>query len=714
MAQIINFNGDSAATTASATSENIATAVSAGATADANGNVASYGTNNPQKAMYGGFTVGTGTTTTDPSFLAKSLDLNVFDPAGPDSRPAGGRSYSGAWVDPYDTTRYVGSEYRYDGSSSGASANGLFKWNHMMMTVAQNFDPFMQKKEMEFPHWWLSRIPRTAYPLHEGTVHETRIYRGGLSIYGGLGMWIDLAGDPSSVDACKPLDYSTYQYAWETMAWSGKRTAWGSDPICIDAMKFIPKAVEQIGWILETGVKFGTDIQNIWNRDMFIYQTVMAGRGYLMTSEYRGAASPRFVYQPFCRFAPTGGAKLSNASGTVYPADVQTTGTDLVANTAYVSKPFIVFDASVELEPLNFDVLDIVRNQLKRRCPEAAVGSIGGERMFALAISSEDVEKYIRGNEEERKYWIEANPNALIQHYGFAPNTFRRWTITEDGDQLRFKIKRYIANYTSGAYNTEAAHYGNVGAAEFTGKPVFIAEMVDPVIAGRAGINGAPVPVPNPDYDTAEIAIAPVFMNRVFTNQFVPDETSLGAGTWFGPKTGLNGKWAWQNIQSKDNPFNKIGNFYGEYQIVPKPDTCVFDCISFLYRRCATPLRSLCPADNVRINPAAANVKAELFKLAIAPGADSGAAVTESSSGKYTLTPASGKTTMPVLLTTKTPVVMAAGDQVTFTKTDGSSGTLTGVVSEALSTTRFEVSLYGLTAGTAVNVNKTGTEVVPA
>ena len=477
-------------------------------------------------------------------------------------------------------------------------------------------------------------------------------------------------------------------------------------------MKFIPKAVEQIGWILETGVKFGTDIQNIWNRDMFIYQTVMAGRSYLMTSDYRGAASPRFVYQPFCRFAPTSGTALPNEGGTVYPADVQTTGTDLVSNSAYVSKPFIVFDASVELEPLNFDVLDIVRNQLKRRCPEAAVGSIGGERMFALAISSEDVEKYIRGNEEERKYWIEANPNALIQHYGFAPNTFRRWTITEDGDQLRFKIKRYIANYTSGAYNTEAAHYGNVGAAEFTGKPVFIAEMVDPVIAGRAGINGAPVPVPNPDYDTAEIAIAPVFMNRVFTNQFVPDETSLGAGTWFGPKTGLNGKWAWQNIQSKQNPFNKIGNFYGEYQIVPKPDTCVFDCISFLYRRCSTPLRSLCPADNVKINPAAANTKAELYRLAIAPGADSGATVAESSSGKYTLTPASGKTTMPVLLTTKTPIVLAAGDQVTFAT--ASSGTLTGVVSEALSTTRFEVSLYDLAAGTAVYVNKSGTEVVPA
>lgn len=535
----------------------------------------SSGTNNPQQAMYAGFRSGlqTGTTSLNPGDLAASLNLNVFDPTGPAARPA---HYTGPWVDPHD------SQVIADRNALLGSSAEHFRYNQFFMTVAQNFDPFMQKKEAMHPHWWLNRIPRGAYQLFNGTVQETRIYRGGLTTYAGLDSWQDLAPAlDGSADPCGPMDYDTYQYAWETLAWSGKKTAWGSDPICIEVLKFVPKAAEQIGWILETGVKFGTDKQNVWNRDMFIYQTVMAGRSFVMTNEFRGANSPRYVYQPFCKFGDTGNAAT------------------VTANKSYVDKPFIVIDASVEMEPLNFDVLDIVRGQLKRRCPESAVGRIGGELMFALAVSEEDIEKYIRGNEEERRYWIEANPAALIQHYGFAPTTFRRWTITCDDEQLRFKLKRVIAEYTE----AEAANYGGVGYKELGGKKVYIAEFVAPEFAGRAGINGAPIPVPNPEYDLAEIAIAPVFMNKVFTNLFVPDVSNIGSGTYFGPKKGLNGKWAWYNIQTKDNPDMKIGNFYGEIQIVPKPDVCVYDCISFVYRRCAQPLKSLCPAENIRVNP---------------------------------------------------------------------------------------------------------------
>ncbi len=262
-----------------------------------------------------------------------------------------------------------------------------------------------------------------------------------------------------------------------------------------------------------------------------------------------------------------------------------------------------MFDASVPLEPLNFDVLDQVREYLKTMCPEAAVGRIGNDPMFALAVSHDDVERYIRANEEERRYWIEADPRALIQHYGFAPSTFRNWTITNDGNQLRFKLKRYIPSYTA----AEALHYGNVGKKELEGKAVWIAEYVPPRIEGRVGINGAGIPTANPEYYTAEIAIAPVFMNKIFTNLFVPSINTLGSGTYFGPVTGLNGKWAWRNIVSWDkNPEGKIGNFYGTFEIVPKPDTCVFEATSFLYRRCTKALPSLCPEQNPKVNPAAA------------------------------------------------------------------------------------------------------------
>ena len=526
------------------------------------------GANDPQKNLYQGYrdTVGTATTTTRTDALLNSLQQNVFDPWG-----LGGeaRTYTNhGWINPY------GAE------NAAYQSDGLFKYNQFLMTTAQNFDPFMQKKEMEHPHWWLNRVPRTAYKLFDGSVHETRIYRGGLSVYAGLSDWEDINPDPTKADPCGPVKGKTYSYAWEARAWSGKKTAWMSDPICLDMFKFVPQALEQLGWILETGVKFGTDIQNIWNRDMFIFHSVMAGRSYIMTSQYRGADSPRYVYDPFVKFA----AKASEATHT--------------ASTSYVDKPFIVFSAEADVEPLNFDVLDIYRKQLERNCPEAAIGSIGGSRMYALAVSEDDVEKYIRGNEEERRYWIEANPQALINHYGFAPTTFRRWTITCDGDQLRFKLKRYIPSYTA----TEAANYGGVGKKEFLNKPVYIAEFVAPEYASHTGINGGAIPEANPEYDLAELAIAPIFMNQVFTNQFVPDVTTLGHGTYFGPKQGLNGKWAWYNIQTPENPDRKIGNFKGEYEIVPKPENCAVYASSFLYRRCAEPLRSLCPAENPKIN----------------------------------------------------------------------------------------------------------------
>ena len=545
--------------------------------------------------------------------LLGSVALNLYDPWGPSSRQTNGqpgRRYAAQdWINPYD--KNLNGNFIAGADAAIGRESDVFKYNQMFMTVAQAFDPFMQKCEAENPHWWLNRIPRGAFQLENGTVNETRIYRGGLSVYAGLSDWEDLAPDPTLRDACAPLPFRTYDYAWEALAWSGKRTAWGSDPICIDVIRFIPRASEQIGWILDTGVKFGTSIQNVWNRDKYIETTVHAGRSFVMTSEYSGASSRRYIYEPFCRF----NASATDAAG--YDATVGALGgTALVADIAYVTKPFIVIDAEGDIEPLNFDRLELERNQLKRRYPDAAVGRIGSELMFALCVSAEDVEKYIRGNEEERKYWIEANPQALIQHYGFAPTTFRRWVITDDQDQLRFKLKRRIASYTE----SEALHYGYVGYKELVNKPVYIAEYVAPEVTVRSGINGSGVPGPNPEYDTAELAIAVVFMNKVFTNLFVPNyNANIGHETYFGPKTGINGKWAWQNFPSEKNPDQRTGNFKGVFEIVPKPDVHVFDSLSFLYRRCAQPLPSLCPAENVKINPTASTTASVVSSLSADP-----------------------------------------------------------------------------------------------
>lgn len=467
-------------------------------------------------------------------------------------------------------------------------------FNHFMMQVAEHFDPFIQKKTLAQPRFWHDRVPRGSYTLFQGTNPKTFIYRGGLTTYAGLSKWDPIQTDvvKNGPDPCGVPGFSTYTYAWETLQYDGYRTAWGSDPICVDALKYQDQAQTQLAWILETGAEFGVAIQEVWNRDTYIRHSVLHDRSFLMSKEYAGAGSARYVYDPFVKFA----AKASDGDGKPLPGSG---GTEGVADIEYISEPFIVFDASVEVEPLNFDTLERVGFELSQEAAEHAVGHGPDGPTFGLMAATDDMEKYFRGNEEYRKYWIEAQPQALIDGYGLRMKTFRGWAIVPDGNQLRFKVVRYISSYSA----EEAVKYGYVGFKEFANKEVFIAQYVPPRVEGRQGINGSRVPAVNPDYYTAELAIAPVFMNNIITNLFVPQVTSLGSGTSFGAVPGLNGQWSWLNIVDREtNPFGKIGNFYGMFEIFQRPEPSVFYALSFLYRRCMQSLRSRCPAENPNVN----------------------------------------------------------------------------------------------------------------
>lgn len=468
-----------------------------------------------------------------------------------------------------------------DHTKIGAAEKNSGGYNHFFMQFAEHFDPFIQKKTLANPRFWHDRIPRGSYPLFQGTNPKTFIYRGGLSTYAGLDKWDKIDPNPSATNnPCDVPKFSTYSYAWEALQYDGHRTGWGSDPICVDALKYQDQIQTQLAWILESGAEFGVSIQEVWNRDTYIRHSVLHNRSFIMSKEYTGEGSARYVYDPFVKFGDT--------------------GADGVANKTFVDKAFIVLDASTEVEPLNFDCLERVGYELAGECPEQAVGrSADGCPTFALMAAADDMEKYFRGNEEYRKYWIEAKPEALIDQYGLRMKTFRGWAIVNDQNQLRFKVKRFITSYTT----AEALNYGNVGVDVFLNKPVFIAEYVAPRVEGRMGINGSRVPKVNPEYYTAELAIAPVFMNNIITNLFVPQVTSLGAGTKFGAVPGHNGQWGWMNIIDKEsNPLGKYGNFYGMFEIFQRPEATVFYATSFLYRRCAQALRSVCPADNPEVN----------------------------------------------------------------------------------------------------------------
>lgn len=446
-------------------------------------------------------------------------------------------------------------------------------FNQTMITAAEHFDPFIQAYTTEFPRVWHDRIPRSAYTLGTGTNHKTNIFRGGMPHQGGLWFWEDINPRPSvnNIDSqtgnnpCKPPTPLSYSYAFESMAWSGKRAAWASDPICADYVKYIDAYAEQIGWILQTGVEFGVSLQETWNREMYVYFAVMSGRGIVMAPGATAFESDKkfcFVYDPFLRKTD--------------PADS-------------VSKSYVIFRADVPVSTLNFDVLDYLHMSLSMRAGAGSLASMSGRATFGLMASIRDMETFIKADPQLREDWRYATPAALIDGYSMSFTPYRGWAVSEDPAQLRFKVS-----------HVESSTDARVGGSVSVPVQVVVAFLVPPFKEVRAGDNGVGIPGDNPDYWKAEIAIAPVLINQVFENQFVPSITSVGSGTSFGPVTGLNGQWSWRNILDKeDNPEGTIGNFYGKFEIFPKPLRYVTEATSLLYRRCTQEIATLCGLDTI-------------------------------------------------------------------------------------------------------------------
>jgi hypothetical protein len=457
---------------------------------------------------------------------------------------------------------------------AGTSYAGL---NQHMQQVAEHFDPFIQRKTIKHPSYWRDLIPRAGYKFFNGLSAETRIFRGGLPHMAGLADFEMITDNPAD-GVCTLGDYSTYSYGWERLEWHGWRRNWGSEPICLDTLLYKPQAAEQLAWILQVGAEFGSSIQEVWNRDMFVYQSVVRDRSYVMTSAYDGSpTAAKYFYNPFVKAADV--------------TDVQTKA----ALTA--GKPFVVFPANVEVEPINFDTLDTMHASLSIRCPESAIGNAGGP-LFGMPCSFRDFERFVRGSEYHLANWREARPEKLIEGFNLGVTNFRGWALSEDTNQLRFRIAKYVASYDS-------SDYGDVGA-DLNGQAVFIAYYTPPRIASptRTGQAGGTIPEDNPEFYLAEIAILPVHMKDVFTNQFESMAPStLGSGTSFGPRPGLNGQWSWLNYPSDANPKGSTGRFVGEFRIHPKPEPSVVHAASFLYRRCTESIRARCPVDVTSVNP---------------------------------------------------------------------------------------------------------------
>lgn len=504
--------------------------------------------------------------------------------------------------------------YRFGGSNTDnlpgpygtGTATKMLGFQTAIWASLQTVDPLIEKKLMMLPRFWHDRIPRGVFELHNGLVKQRRFFRGSLYKTVGLDEWEAIDPVPTlSNDPCRFPKHSSVDYAWDQLAWSGMRRAWGSHPICANAFRYISDAAEQIAVELEAGMEQGVRIQETFNRDFYVAQSVNFGRSYVMSHLTHGQDdAPRFFFDPFVKF---GSAKNSGRPDAASSA-TKTADASLVTGSDKHPHAFVVIDASVEIEPVNWTALDRVHEMLKLRCPDAAIGSDDGEPAFGLMINNDDVVNSIESNEHMYREWLEAKPQSLIDDYKLKFKVFRNWGIVSDPTQLRFKIKRFIANA-----NFDPEEYGGVGKAlKDAGKDVFIAVAVEPQVAdkNRKGINGGDIPTENIEYVDAELAIAPVFMNNVFTNEFeTQGQVNLKNGMTFGAFPALNGQWGWvRGPQTEADPFQQTGKFYGLFLIHPRPEARVYDTMSFIYRRCKESIRARCPVESPRYNPDAIHV----------------------------------------------------------------------------------------------------------
>ncbi len=435
-----------------------------------------------------------------------------------------------------------------------AIAQGLAHYNDRFLTIAERYDDFVIDASLKNPNFWHDRIPRGSYKPFSGMEQKTNIYRGGLGVQAGLSTWKKMsqsrkpgtlnAGDPG-FDNCAPGTPQRYSYAWETITYEGYQDEWQSDPLCVNDLKFVDYAKEQLALVIRTGVEFGISMLENWNREMYVYQSQLASRTMVLCSGglgFEDVEEYRFEYDPFA------------------------TMTDVDGNDV----PFVKFSADLELSTLNWDYLDYLRVTLADRAGGSAITNVSGLPVFGLMLDTSDFEKAIKSDPELRADWRQAQPQKLIEGFNMGVKEYRGFALIHDSRQMRFRVHGIDGD-------------GNI-----------VATRVTPRREGRAATFGN-VPEPNPAYYRAEIGLGVIFMNDVLMNLFVPSIDNLGSGATFGPAPGLTGQWQWINNKGvNDNILGETGYFYGRFQIFPKPLIASSDATTFLYRRCPQALRTLC------------------------------------------------------------------------------------------------------------------------
>lgn len=429
--------------------------------------------------------------------------------------------------------------------------NRLTPGDQKLLQMAEHFDQFIMAHEMANPSVWRDRLPKGTFELFNGTSQKTNIFRGTLGPQQGLNGWTSVepsrkptAGDPAGFDYCA-YNPQTYTWAMDTVTFSGLRSSWRSPVFCVNDLKFVDQARQQLAFIVRAGARVVDDSKEVFNRENYVQTAVNAGKAIVLAegaNDYVDNPAYRFAYDPFAL----------DGSGNTY----------LTFPSALLPK----------ISTINWTFLDFIRTYLADQAPETATGRESGMPIFTLMMDLLDFDRYVLNNTELREDFRYAQPQQLIDGFEMGFKVFRGFALVHDPRQMRFTVTSDDGT--------------NVTATR-----------VVPRRATRVGTIGL-IPETNPDYINAELGVGVIFMNQVIQILVPPNLSNLGSGLTFGPAPGYNGEWTWINEYDKDvNPLKEVGYFFSRMEFFVKPLIYSNEATVFLYRRCPQTLGSGCAVE---------------------------------------------------------------------------------------------------------------------
>jgi len=432
---------------------------------------------------------------------------------------------------------------------------GVEFYNQKFIDTMEHMDPFIQNRVRQHPDIWFDRVPKGVLTPFEGLTRKTNIFHGGLLEQSGLTNWKQIQtsrkpnGADSGHDACA-ITPKTFDYAWETMQYTGYEASWQSEPICLKDIVHIEQGREQCGLITSFLSALTHSVWANWNHEKIVHFSVLAGNAHILTPE-----GPEYSSNPFIRFHYD--PNVVDANGDTY----------------------ILFPAEIPVSTLNMSYLDFWQDYLGDQCPEAAIANTDGIPEFGWVGHKRDFRKALMEDTDIRADLRAIKDKSLVDGYKNL-TSYDGWPVIHDLRQMRFKYTDILSSPTYGGESLTGSYVKAV--------------RVEPMRRGPAVTIGNK-PEANPDYATAEFAIAPIFMNKILQNLIPGNVENPGGGHIFGAVPGTNGDFMWINEYDRElNPRKLVGYFLAAFEAFPKPLMFAQEQHTMLYARCTQRWLSEC------------------------------------------------------------------------------------------------------------------------